>query len=295
MRDSKPASQPVSDSLLPIFALRLLDADDLDAPRVRELAAGIARQRSTLRSVDLLCVPLDVEELWDALIACPLLTRLELRFTTMSRDALAGLARLLRADVLVTLMLNDMTPSEDLWESREAAMEFAAALRACTRLTRLELSDLGLLEARGSIGAEAAVLVALVGHPSLEELRVFNYVTDQVPGEHVGASLGALVAANTPALKEFLFALPLLNDADLLPCFTALPFNTHLRYFCIGKHMLSMEFMRDIALPAVRANASLRRVYVVPQLLDEEDGPHKAALRELDAQFTAALNGRGEW
>jgi hypothetical protein len=280
------------------------EAQDMDAPRVRELATAIARQRNTLSSVQLLYVPLDAapEELFDAMLACPLLTNFGLHRATVSRDALAGLARLLRADVVESLSLSEMVPSADLWESREAAMEFAASLRACTRLKLLSLDDMGLLVASGSIGAEAALMASLVGHPSVEILDVKDRIaTGQLPAL-LGAWLGAIVAANTPALHHFSVSCASLSDADLLPFFTALPFNTHLRTIVIFHHNLSIDFMRDVALPAIRANTSLRRasvpIYSVndPEFVrDLEAGNSRAvALKDIAAHIEAALSGRGQ-
>ena len=143
-----------------------------DTPRVRELAAAIARKGSTLHHLGLIRLPLDAatEELFDALVACPLLTRLYVSCADFPRDVLVGLARLLRENVLVELSLSARSLSPDLWELQAVAMEFAASLRACTRLTRLTFDNFGFLHARGTVGAEAAVLASLVGHLSLTRL-----------------------------------------------------------------------------------------------------------------------------
>jgi hypothetical protein len=277
------------------------EASDLDVPRMRELAAAIACQRSTLQRVELLYVPLDVapEALFDAFLACPRLAHLELRFPTVSQDVLAGLARLLRADMLVSFTLSEVAPSAELWESRAAAMAFAAALRACKRLTHLSLTDIGLLAARGSVGAEAALMASLVGHPSLEDLSVGEFPGNT--GEFaapalLGAWLGAVVAANTPALKCFCFSCASLSDADALPFFASLAFNTHLRWIVIYHHSLSIDFMRDVALPAIRANTSLRRASVPLYYAKdfEANDARTMALKDIDAQIKAALHGRGE-
>jgi hypothetical protein len=209
---------------------------------------------------------------------------------------LAGLARRLRADRLQSLSVSEMAPSEDLWESREAAMEFVASLRACTRLKRLSLDDMDLLLACGSVGAEAAVMASLVGHPSLEILSVNeHFATGHAPAL-LGAWLGAMVAANTPALEHFSFSCASLSDADLLPFFTALPFNTHVRCIVMYRHSLSIDFLRDIVLPAIRANTSLRRASVPLYYARdfEADDPHTVALKDIDAQIKAALSGRGQ-
>ncbi len=75
-----------------------------------------------------------------------------------------------------------------------------------------------------------------------------------------GAALGALVAANAPALTELDVSWCHLGDDGLRPLFEALPQNTHLRMLKCEGNGSSREFGRDVALPAVRANASLRQL-----------------------------------
>jgi hypothetical protein len=276
------------------------DAEDLDERRVRELAAAIACQQRMLQRCELLYVPLDdaPTALVDAFLACPLLTDLDLRCTTVTPDALAALARLLAADRLSRFSFTECTPSADLWESREAPMAFAASLRAARRLTDLSLDGIWLLETRGAVGAEAAILASLVGHPSLASLNVGTSSTrasaTSAPAM-LGAWLGAVVAANAPALARFSFAIAPVSDADALPFFVCLPFNTHLRWIVIFSHNLSLDFMRDVALPAIRTNTSLRHASV-PQYCRQREAndPRTVALKEIDAQICAALEGRGE-
>jgi hypothetical protein len=74
------------------------------------------------------------------------------------------------------------------------------------------------------------------------------------------AALGALVAANAPALTELDVSWNGLSDAALRPLFEALPFNTHLRTLSVVYNGTSDAFARDVLLPAVRANTSLRKL-----------------------------------
>ncbi len=77
----------------------------------------------------------------------------------------------------------------------------------------------------------------------------------------IGAVLGRLVAANTPALTELSVSLCCLDDESLTPLLQALPHNTHLRSLDMTYNTISAACARDVLLPAVRANTSLRKVF----------------------------------
>ena len=100
------------------------------------------------------------------------------------------------------------------------------------------------------------------------------------------------------ALDAFTLRFLSLSSADLLPLFTALPFNTHLRLLLIVSENLSVDFMRDVVLPAVRANTSLRQGDVVESRALEqsndtaEEAAEVAALRDIQAQIKVMLSGR---
>jgi hypothetical protein len=81
--------------------------------------------------------------------------------------------------------------------------------------------------------------------------------------EAAGAALGALVAANAPALTELNASYSNLRDAGLRPLFAALPHNTHLRSLSVAYNAMSAELARDVLLSAVRANTSLRQLRAV--------------------------------
>jgi Ran GTPase-activating protein (RanGAP) involved in mRNA processing and transport len=98
----------------------------------------------------------------------------------------------------------------------------------------------------------------VTGHASL---RVLDFSINDVLEANraaAGASLGALVAANAPALTELNVCGCDLGDDGLRALFEALPHNTHLRTLkCTGNEM-SEACARDVLLHAVRANTSLR-------------------------------------
>ncbi len=109
------------------------------------------------------------------------------------------------------------------------------------------------------------VLDALTAHRSLRTLDLnINFIH---PGDqHVpalGAALGALVAANAPALHELQLWQIAVDEAGLLALgslLDALPLNTHLRTLNLDHIRWTDDFARDRLLPAVRSNSSLRKL-----------------------------------
>ena len=86
-----------------------------------------------------------------------------------------------------------------------------------------------------------------------------------------GAAVGALVAANAPALTELDLSIVLCSLA-LGALVTALPRNTHLRTLDLSGNRLREPFVTEQLLPAVRANTSLRRLK-----MDDDDSAPPAA------------------
>jgi hypothetical protein len=137
-----------------------------------------------------------------------------------------------------------------------AAALIADALHANKTLTSLRLPACGLWD---DVAGAALLLGALAAHHSLRTLN-FNsnllHDGDQAPA--LGAALGALVAADAPALHELNVSHSGLGDAGLGPLVDALPLNTHLRTLNLSYNNCTDDFVRDRLLPAVRANTSLR-------------------------------------
>jgi hypothetical protein len=102
--------------------------------------------------------------------------------------------------------------------------------------------------------ASAVVLVnALVNHPGLKRLT-FNWSYDCADDTLVGAALGALVAANAPALQNLNLEAGGMHDAAMGPLIDALASNTHLEEVDLTDNFLSEALVRDQLLPALRAN-----------------------------------------
>ncbi len=166
---------------------------------------------------------------------------------------------------------------------------FANALRACSTLTALTLHNVSLWYAP----VAAALLGALTGHAGLRTLNLshnWNYETNPAA---VGPALGALVAANAPALTELDVSSCDLRVAGLHPLFDALPANTHLRMLDCSGNMLDEAFVFDALLPAVRANDSLRQLSCTLQYaLPYNESIATRALAGAEALVTQRAAGR---
>jgi hypothetical protein len=243
------------------------------------ILADVAANRS-LRCLHLMAPLLQTPAALDALVDAALTSQLPglaLSMTLVLPASVApALARLLGGSSLQTLQIRGVG---SLLVEPGAAM-LAAALRANS--TSLTLHMCSLLDD----GALAATLVdALTAHPSLRKLNISG--NNCLAQAEVGAALGALIAANAPALRELNITFCKLDDAGMGPLMDALPFNTHLRKLdCFG-NAFSEAFVRDQVLPAVRANTSL---HSLPGFIMFRSG----AAREVDTLVAArAAAARG--
>jgi hypothetical protein len=240
---------------LRVHGLRLqhLGAADLDLADFLALMTDVAchpwLQQLFLERVPRMPAVLDA--VVDAALARRL-TGLHLVRCGLSPASAPALARLLGGGVA----------SLSVWEALQAtlldapaATLLAGALRANRTLTALQLVELNLWR-----DADAAVtlLGALAAHPSLRKLDVSFNAVPRARRAAVGAALGALLAADAPALTELRIHRCRLGDAGTAPLFEALRANTHLRTLVCGGNQITDAFAADVLLPAVRANANLR-------------------------------------
>ena len=222
-----------------------------DDAAVLALAAALA-QHTTLRDLSVLGVSLHTPAVMDAVMAA--VTQNGVPYLSLERCGLVpasvpALVRLMRSRTLLTLSLDNT--GEHLFTAPDA-VQLADAIAAHRTLQRLNC--FGVQFWRDAVAA-AAMMRAVTGHPSLRSLSVSsNNPPDPVAA---GAALGALVAANSPALRELHFRSTELGDAGMLPMLTALPHNTHLRLLRCFRTGMSDAFARDVFLPAVGANTSL--------------------------------------
>ncbi len=247
------------------MAVVLQRADDA---AVADVAADVAAHPS-LTGLTLVQAPLHLPGVLDAVISVALARRLRsvsLQHCHPSPTFAPALARLLSSDALTRLELC-AGGALDV----PAARVLAAALRANATLTSLTLDNVSVWH---EPAATAELLGALTGHASLRSLRLHDEAMDAAEQAVVGTALGALVAANAPALTELdVVRVYGLGDAAVRPVLNALPSNTRLRTLCYAVCDVSDAFAASVLLPAVRANTSLRELDL---------GWHGAAMLEVD-------------
>lgn len=225
-----------------------------------DLAAELVAHRS-LQQLDLRCLtsPMSSEQLVP-LLGAALTLRLsefccyECRPTPLVVPALVSL---LSGSALthLSLLLEDRVSTDAMLDEPGAAL-LADALRVNRTLKVLRLVNLRLWD---NADAGVSLLAALTGHVSLCTLDFAdNRVPDAASGATIGAALGALVAADAPALEKLVLHGIGLGDTGLGPLVDALRFNTHLRTLYMRWHEISSAFAAQRLLPAVRANSSLR-------------------------------------
>jgi hypothetical protein len=167
-----------------------------------------------------------------------------------------ALAHLLGSSTLAELSIINV--GHTLLDAPSATL-LADALRANATLTALTLSRARVWS---NTAAAAALLDALTGHASLRQLAItedgFYLRMHEDKRRCAGALLGALVAVNSPTLLGVNLHYSGLDDDGLGPLFEALPGNTHLQELQCSDNDMSDAFARNVLLPAVRANASLR-------------------------------------
>jgi hypothetical protein len=166
------------------------------------------------------------------------------------------LARLVGGSALSTLVLEgEIAPLLD----EPAAVLLGNVLRANTTLTSVTFNLVALFS---NAAAATALMDALTAHATIQKLDFSNNFSlfDDAPASLVaaGAVLGALVAANAPALRELNLDACDLPDAGLGPLVDALAANTHLRVLNCRMNQLSEAFERDQLLPALGANPWLQ-------------------------------------
>ncbi len=234
------------------------------------LAAAVAAHAS-LRS---LCIchtySMGAAAALDAVVDAALAARMEsltLHECLLTPEALPALARLLSCSrALTALRVVNSDGGAALFDAPGAAL-LGAALRGNSTLTSLSLVDTGLL---CDADVATTLLGALTGHASLRALdisrnTIANAPTVSAARVAAAAALRLLVAANAPVLTQLNLTWCRLPQAALAPLFHALPTNTHLRALDCSGHDISDAFVREVLLPAVRANKALRELTLVPR------------------------------
>jgi hypothetical protein len=252
-----------------------------DVASVVGLASAVASHTS-LTGVRWVDAPLDTAAALDAVVDAALARNMYLlglfRCTLSSAVAAPALARLVRGGALATLRISNVAAPFDA----PGAALLGDALRESSAITSIDLS--GVIWHQ--VDAVITLLHAVTGHSSVRELIVDDGRSIGHAAAALGAALGALVAADAPALR--MLALGRLRNAALRPLLDALPRNTHLRTltFC-GAYMID-QLVRDTLLPAVRANSSLRELRIT------EFTEYATATLARDAELLVALRAAAD-
>jgi hypothetical protein len=252
--------------------------NDADEASVLELVADMAAH-ATLTRVELWNAPLHTPAALDVVVDAALagqFVSLHFVYCRLSPASGPALVRLLGSGTLTELLICEAM--EQLLDGPSAA-PLCAALRANSTLTALYLHNVDVWR---DADVAVALLGALTGHSSLHALGLVNCHVGAAHNPGAGAALGALVAANAPALTELDVEDSLLGDAGLRRLFEALPRNTHLRTLNVSHTATSAAFAADVLLPAVRANTSLTTLHA------ESAAEHPGA-----AEATALVAARG--
>jgi hypothetical protein len=251
MRGGAPWAPLRFSSLRVLFDRPLMESVLSFAATLADAALQPALSELTICSADT-----SQPDVMNALMDAALARKLNrLAFSRCTPPAPAPLARLLAGGSLSHLELS-YAMAAPLFDAAGAAV-VADALRATTALTSLNLSRAGLCR---DMPATAALLGALVGHPSLRALRLDGEQVADDDGAPLGAALAALVAADAPALQHIRISDSALGYAGLAPLVDALSRNRHLRSLNIARTGMSEQFARERLLPAVRANTSLHEL-----------------------------------
>jgi hypothetical protein len=280
--DNAAQAQRVLQSEPPFGMLRVrhvtvsAHADAADA--VLALAADVAAH-AWLASVGLHGARLDAPAALDAVVDAALARRLSsvtLNFCRLLPASAPTLTRLLGCNTLAELCISNGT--RQLLDAPAAAL-LANALRANTTLTALTLDSIQLWH---DAAAAAELVGALTGHLRLRLLALpWNGPdTGGLEAAEAGAALAALLLANAPALQTLDIRRSHLGDEGMRPVVEALRHNTHLRTLDCSGNELTEAFARDKLLPAVRANAGLRKL--VAAVAEDE-----VAAREAEALVAA--------
>ncbi len=207
-------------------------------------------------SLNVLLRPAALEAVVDVVLAREL-RRLVLDDCSLEPDCAMPLARLLRAGgALTSLVLRGGTLLDE-----GALVTLAEALRANRTLTTLSLSRGVELWHSPTPAAALPFIQALTGHPSLQTLELNAFVSygNNARQEMAGAALGALLAANAPALTELNISGVELWNAGHTPLFNGLAKNTHLRTLRCNWTRVSAECASDVVLPCtLRRNRAAR-------------------------------------
>jgi hypothetical protein len=263
---------------LRVHGLRLLCGDAAEADMVA-LAADMAAHAwlQELCLLGVLPAPAVLDAAVSALLSCRPCARVQFMVCNFNPASAPALARLLAGSAVTNLSVVGEGGGGVALLDVPSAMLLAGALRANTTLTSLQVAAVNMWQ---DAEAAATLLGALTAHASLRTLILsHNIAREDAQRAAACATLGALLAANAPALTDLNVRLCNLSGAGIAPLCAALPANTHLRTLNCEGNILTPQFAADVLLPAVRANASLRALITGRQWPAEREAEAVVARR----------------
>ena len=201
---------------------------------------------------------------FDALVDVAVERRLE-QFRLIELQSIipaSALARLLASKSLTYVTINGRFLNRTLLISglQSSVALLAAAVRANGALICVDLQASGIL---GDASVAETLISALTAHPSFGRLYICKNPVAAADRARIGASLGALVAANSPHLRGLDVSRCDLGDEGLGPLVDALQVNTHLVYLSCSGNNMSEAFALHRLRPAILANTGLERLTLV--------------------------------
>ena len=264
---------------LEICDLRVDFTDEYDGT-FSSFAADLQLHGTCLNALDFYSAPMPGRVAWDALADATIsvcLINLDVSDILLGPWCVPGLARLLQEGCISSLRLGGSVVGDGLLVDAETEPVLSAASRANSTLKELALTRVDVWNLPGNY-----ILDALVGHPTLESIKLrYKVGGDDAQLQFAGASLGRLVAANSPVLQYLDVSSCALGDDGLRPLVAALPSNTHLWFLNVTLNGISAAFAPAV-LAAVRANRSLRALCIDGGMHNENDpGSEVASIAEL--------------
>jgi hypothetical protein len=250
---------------------------------VLDLAAALPSHSGKIKALAVFQAPLRNGAVAGALLrsvaeACVCDVSFDTCFLTAA--SLPGFTRMLQAGCLERLDINNFAA---LFEAGPDLTAFCHTLHSFTlKELRLDTCDIW----RDSPAA-GELLASLVGHPTLRELSLLSNRVDNtvVARRTAGEQLASLITHNS-ALQKLDLDACILGDAGLAPIFEALPRSSTLKELHFSYETISREFARDVILPAVRANSSLRKLKIGPPGTSRSEVPELAEAEAIVAART---------
>ena len=242
-------------ALLHIFKLWVHTFNDEQA--VLDFAAALPSHRGKIKVLAVANASLENVAASDALlrsIAEARVSDVTFHHCNLAPASLPGLTRLLEAGCLVRLAINHY--GRALFEAGPELTTFCHALRSST-LQKLVLAEVELWQ---DLAASGELLAALVNHPTLKELSLPDFVGATDDTRRAAGKQLAPFVTHSSALQKLDLTWNQIGEAGLAPIFEALHFSSTLKELIVDHEDISHEFARDVILPAVRANTSLRRL-----------------------------------